>query len=109
METGRTFVRREYHCESCKVHRKVGKPKPGEGMWPARLHLEDRDVDLLLIAAAEFVELCEEAGEYADAVAFVDWCRPDAVSKAWESPVKAEPPPVSLDEKRRRHWKGMAG
>lgn len=103
IETGRTFVREKHTCESCKVRNKVGKPKAGEGMWAARLHVDIDTLDTMLIAAAEFVELCDEAGEYADAIAFMDWVRPDAISERGSiSPVKADVPPVSLAEKRRR-------
>ena len=108
IDTGRKHQRTVGICKSCEARLMAGPPKAGEGMWPARLHIDERNMDLLLVAAAEFVELCEEAGEYADAVAFVDWVRPDAITNAWESPVKAEPPPVSLAEKRRRHEAGAA-
>jgi len=106
VETGRTLPRsRTYQCHSCGIRNAVGEPKALD-TWPARLHIERHQIDLLLAAAAEFRDLCDEAGEYADAVSFVDWVRPDALSAAYSSPVKAEPAPVTLAEKRRRHENG---
>jgi len=105
--TGRTFVREKHTCESCKTRQRVGVPKSGEGTWPARLYIAEGQMDVLLLAAAEFRDLCEEAGEYADAVSFVDWVRPDAVKRGYSTPVGlVEPEPVTLAEKRRRHEKG---
>lgn len=44
-------------------------------------------MDVLLQAAAEFRDLCDEEGEYDHAVDFIDWVRPDAVSEGFASPI----------------------
>jgi hypothetical protein len=51
---------------------KYGDPRPS-ATWPGRLRLDPETADLLLIAAADFAECSEEAGEYQSAVGFVDW------------------------------------
>jgi hypothetical protein len=82
VQTGRTLPRSRYECHSCQLRNAVGTPKSLD-TWAMRLHgapLTSEQVDLLLVAAAEFRDLCEESGEYADAVSFVDWVRPDALA-----------------------------
>jgi hypothetical protein len=107
--TGRHLPRRKYECESCQVHRAIGPPKAGDSpMWPAKLNLSQFQIDQLLIAAAEYRDLSEEAGEYESVVAFVDWLAPDALKRGFASPIAVEPHPVGLAEKRRRHRAGAA-
>jgi hypothetical protein len=107
--TGRHLPRRKYECESCQVHRAIGAPKAGDTPnWPAKLNLSQHQIDQLLIAAAEYRDLSEEAGEYESVVAFVDWLAPDALRRGFASPVAVEPHPVGLAEKRRRHRAGAA-
>ena len=86
VETGRRAERNP--CPSCEVRFKVGKPKATD-TWPVQLTMSPAQLDLLLVAAAEFRDLCDEAGEYNDAVSFVDWVRPDALRPSFASPVKA--------------------
>lgn len=79
--TGREAARgRRGICLSCQQRYMLGEPKASES-WPAQLHLSAEQVDLLLIAAAEYRDLCEEAGEYETVVAFVDWLAPDVLGK----------------------------
>lgn len=68
-------------CESCGVRLTIGEPKATD-YWPQRLALTKPQVDLLLQAAAEYRDLCDEAGEYEEAIAFVDWVAPDAMRNA---------------------------
>lgn len=84
VETGRRAVR--YACPSCQMRYKIGKPKATDS-WPVHLTLSPMQVDLLLVAAAEFRDLCEEAGEYDHAIDFVDWIRIDALRPSFGSPV----------------------
>jgi hypothetical protein len=79
MKAGRNVLGRAYqataYCQSCGIRRTVGEPRTTE-TWYLRLReitLNPEQTDLLLVAAAEFSELSEEAGEYALAVAYVDW------------------------------------
>ena len=65
VRTGRVDTRKV--CTACGARIRLGEPKP-TSTWPARLHLTDEQLNLLLVAAAEFVELGPES-----AVAFVDW------------------------------------
>lgn len=84
-ETGRIYPRsRTYQCESCKVRNAIGEPRASD-TWPARLHLTEVQLDLLLVAAAEFRDLSIEAGEPVNAIAFLDWIRPDALSPVFAS------------------------
>jgi hypothetical protein len=79
--TGRTLARtNNYVCESCKVRRALGEPKPNDS-WAQRLHLTQLQIDLLLLAATEFELLSEDAGTVSNAVDFVDWCAPDALDE----------------------------
>ncbi len=98
--TGRTEARRQL-CASCRVRIKVGEPRALDS-WPTRLNLSQTQVDLLLVAAAEFRDLSDDAGEYADAVAFVDWMAPDALRPSYTSPVKAESPVLRTGDYRAR-------
>ena len=70
VKTGRIDTRR--YCMGCQARMRFGDPKPNAN-WIERLRLTKEQTDLLLVAAAEFSELSEEAGEYALAVAYVDW------------------------------------
>jgi hypothetical protein len=111
VQTGRTLPRSRYECHSCHLRNAVGTPKTLD-TWAMRLHgvpLTDEQMDLLLVAAAEFRDLCDacrncdhrdhltvcryrdddeappcgcvryEPSGWANAVAFVDWLRPDAL------------------------------
>ena len=129
MALGRTIAHRRNvvtgYCQGCGMRLMVGEPKAGEGMWPAQLHISSAMMDVLLIAAAEFRDLCElcancphgshvgrcgvhdpdvsafcacttyEPRGWADAVAFVDWVRPDAISVGFGSPVNLSPEATS--------------
>jgi hypothetical protein len=70
VKTGRVDSRRA--CLSCQARIRLGEPHPTSN-WAERLRLTKEQTDLLLVAAAEFSELSEEAGEYALAVTYVDW------------------------------------
>jgi hypothetical protein len=87
--TGRQAIR--YVCPSCEMRYKVGEPK-AQDTWPAHLTMSPTQVDLLLVAAAEYRDLCEEAGEYQDVIGFVDWVRPDALRPNFASPIVADGP-----------------
>lgn len=75
---GREFVRRRYLCEGCKVQKAIGRPK-ATATWPSHLWLTTDQVKWLTTAAAEYRDLCDEAGEYEHAVDFVDWVAVDAL------------------------------
>lgn len=99
-ETGRQYPRsRTYECHSCHQRNAIGTPRASES-WPAKLRLSERQIDTLLIAAAEFRDLSEEAGMESDPIAFLDWVRPDALGLV--NNLKVEPPVLTLVEKRRR-------
>ena len=115
VQTGRTLPReRSYECHSCHLRNAMGVPKP-LSTWPARIHavpLTEEQWELLLVAAAEFRDLCDECRNchhvqhpaactyhfdedgkwaepcgceryeprgWANAVAFIDWLKPDAL------------------------------
>jgi hypothetical protein len=86
--TGRTFARRA-RCPSCDARQQFGEPKIS-GTWPARLRLTQEQIDLLLVAAAEFRDICDELGEYEEVVGFVDWIAPDALGKVSGKVIEAE-------------------
>jgi hypothetical protein len=98
--TGRTMERKA--CPGCNLRYSVGAPQASD-TWPARLSLSPYQLDLLLLAAAEFRELCDEAGEYADCVDFLDWVRPDALSVSYVTPAETTNgnPRGTYSEKRR--------
>lgn len=81
--TGRTNgpAHRDSLCHSCEARVKIGEPR-ARPLWAQRLRLTAEQHDLLLVAAAEYAELSDEAGEYELAVEFVDWIRPDVVGAA---------------------------
>jgi hypothetical protein len=87
------------YCQSCGLRILVGDPSSGEGMWPAKLNIKPDMMAELMRAAAEFRDLCDEAGEYADAVSFVDWVWPDAVTDGFASPVNLSPEATSARHK----------
>ena len=98
--TGRTKPRYTYECHSCHQRNAIGEPRGTLDTWPARLHAEPlttKQWDLLLVAAAEFMELGGGTP-----IEFLDWCRPDALGISYKSWLKVEPPVVSVAEKRRR-------
>jgi hypothetical protein len=88
-------------CSSCQQRILIGEPKARDS-WPAQLTLSPHQLDVLLVAAAEYHDLCEETGEPESAVAYVDWVRPDALTVSYESPVKADPPRLRTHDYRRR-------
>lgn len=136
VETGRIMPRRTYECHSCHVRNAIGVPRASDS-WPPQLHLSEKQMDLLLVAAAEFREMCEECrsckhGEHgtvcghrdvvmvagrprevgepcycdnyeplgwADAIAFLDWVRPDAIGRGFASPVNLSPEATSARHK----------
>lgn len=75
-------------CAGCGERIKLGTPKPSSA-WAARLRLTPEQVDLLLVAAAEYAEASDEVGEYESAVEFVDWVRLDALGL-----VSLDPPTI---------------
>lgn len=79
LRTGRLKARtRPLYCESCGVRRTIGEPKARD-TWTSRLTLTPEEHDWLLVAAAEFEELSEDAQTVSNAVDFVDWIRKDVV------------------------------
>lgn len=103
VETGRVYPRsRTYECHSCQQRNAIGEPKASES-WAAKMHaagITEEQMDLLLLAAAEYRELCAEVGEPAEAVDFLDWVRPDALGLVGN--LKVEPPVLPLREYRER-------
>lgn len=75
---GREYVRRHYTCDGCKVRKAIGTPK-ATAAWPSHLALTAEQVKWLTAAAAEYRDLCDEAGEYEHAVDFMDWVAVDAL------------------------------
>lgn len=63
------------YCQSCSARLTIGEPN-GNERWALRLQLSEEQIHDLLQAAAEYRDLCEEAGEYEYAVQFVDWLIP---------------------------------
>lgn len=70
VKTGRIDSRRR--CAGCNARIKLGDPAPTD-TWPHRLHLTDEELDLLLVAAADYRDLAAEVGEPESAVSFADW------------------------------------
>lgn len=68
-------------CHGCQQRLYIGEPRHTD-TWPQRLALSRAQLNVLLEAAAEYAELCEEAGEYEEAVAFLDWVTVDALRNA---------------------------
>lgn len=86
---GRITDRSRKRCPTCDARFQFGEPK-GTDSWPRRLSLSQEQVNLLLTAAAEFMELHHEyvrrslkEGEpppdMPSAVEFMDWVAPDAL------------------------------
>lgn len=73
VNTGRKRVRG--NCPTCEQRRRIGDPG-GHFPWSPRLNLTEEQRDLLLIAAAEFEDLSEEAGAFVTAIDFIDWVWP---------------------------------
>jgi hypothetical protein len=89
VETGRTQERASKLCEGCGARLTLGSPKAND-TWPARLTLTVDQRDLLLIAAAEYRDLCDEAGEYQDVIQFVDWLSPSVLEEERQRAFEAE-------------------
>lgn len=88
IRTGRE--RSRWICPGCHERIMVGEPR-ATVTWPAQLTLTPDQVKLLLIAAAEYAELSEEAGEWESAVGFVDWMAVDALrGEKWVDPLISE-------------------
>ena len=88
--TGRQKARlTEKLCIGCGMRRSIGDPKPN-AIWPQRLSLTPEQVDLILVAAAEFEELSEQAGTISNAVDFADWMSVDALRTSIGSPIVAD-------------------
>lgn len=75
--TGRHLSRKAGYCLGCEARIRIGDPKPN-ATWPARIRelMSDELHDLLLVACAEYLELCREAGEAPDPVGLLDWMWP---------------------------------
>lgn len=67
-------------CERCKVRITIGDPRPNS-VWPQRLRLTEDQMADLMAAAAEYRELCDEEGEYENAIEFVDWLSVDVLEE----------------------------
>lgn len=78
MIRGRNYIRTRALCHGCEARRMIGEPKAND-VWAQRLTLSEDQMADLLAAAAEYRDLCEEAGEYEHAVQFLDWLRIDAL------------------------------
>ncbi len=83
-DNGRTYQcptckSRAGRCESCGVRLTVGEPKVND-TWTTQLTLTAKEWNLLLMAAAEFDELCEGTGYIPLATDFCDWLKPDVVT-----------------------------
>ena len=74
VNTGRIDARR--HCEGCGNRIKYGDPRPTEA-WPYRLRLTKEQHELLLVAAAEFMEIGGGTP-----VEFLDWCAVESLGGA---------------------------
>lgn len=82
VETGRTLQRHTKLCEGCNARLTIGEPKAqSDSNWWQRLTLTEEQRDLLLVAAAEYEELSEEAGTISNAVEYVDWISPSVLPK----------------------------
>lgn len=77
--TGRERTR--WICPGCDQRIYLGEPK-AIGSWAQRLHLSREQYDLLLMAAAEYRDLSDAAGEYESVVSFVEWVSVDALKAA---------------------------
>lgn len=87
---GRNMAHKRYpRCPSCDARLKFGDPATSS-TWPLRIHLEQRQIDVMLAAALEFdqmhrefVEMAERRGDEKPAtptaVDFIDWLTPDAL------------------------------
>ena len=95
VETGRVAAvpRRDRadYCKSCEVRILYGDPRSNDS-WESALELDRSQTNLILVAAAEFEELYDEAvadalaggtpiPEFPTAVDFVDWLTPSALPK----------------------------
>lgn len=88
IRTGREKSR--WLCANCNERIYLGEPR-GNQVWPAQLSLTPDQVKLLLIAAAEYADISEKAGEPESAVGFVDWMAVDALrGEKWPSHVVSE-------------------
>lgn len=80
--TGRVKARSgPLYCATCGMRRLIGEPKARDA-WTSQLTLTKREHEWLLVAAAEFEELSEEAQTVSNAVDFIDWIRADVVVAA---------------------------
>jgi hypothetical protein len=70
--------RRAPRCASCDARTEFGEPRPGDA-WTTQLWLTRDEFDLLLVAAAEYEEIAEEAQLISSAVTFLDWIQKDCV------------------------------
>ena len=78
--TGRTLLREWQLCQGCNARLTIGEPRTSDdSAWWQRLRLTEQQRDLLLLAAAEYRDLCEEAGEYQDVVEMIDWLSPSVL------------------------------
>src|SRR5688500_4182931 len=101
--TGRRNAARDYqagaYCASCGIRRLIGEPEKSH-VWAGRLHnvpLTPEQMDLILVAAAEYVRLSNEAGETSGPVGFVDWLRPDALGTVTASRYESDGAPYHTD------------
>jgi hypothetical protein len=89
IETGRIQERASKLCEGCGTRLTIGAPKAQE-TWPQRLTLTVDQRDLLLIAAAEYEELSEQAQTISNAVEFIDWISPSVLEEERKRAYDAE-------------------
>jgi len=70
-------------CESCGIRMTIGEPRLTDA-WASHIRehrLSDWQIELLLMAAAEFAALSRKAGEPESVVAFIDWLTPEATGR----------------------------
>lgn len=94
-------------CHGCGMRLTIGTPKPTD-TWPQRITLSREVVNLLLEAAAEYEQLCEDTGTISSAVDFVDWGSVDFLREGNTSPITAEPEVLRTHDYIERRRKGAA-
>lgn len=92
-------------CHSCKIRIEFGEPKAGDA-WTSQLWLTKQEFDLLLVAAAEYEEIAEEAQHVSSAISFLDWIRPDCVEPDEQAELReARAARIAKAEKQERDTK----
>jgi hypothetical protein len=77
--TGRRLPKvANYVCDSCEIRKAIGKPRVND-TWAQRLRLSQAQIDELILAAAEYEDLCVKSDTITNAVDFIDWVSPEAL------------------------------